>query len=167
MAASQQTVRALVLPLEGMHLILPSRVVLQVLSNTTIRPYSHSLPKWLIGSIVWQKQFVPVMAFELAIDPQTQSLTPPNSKNRVAIVSSLSHNEKIPCYAILLSGVKLPRPVQLTTAILQPAPATPPSPLIASQIVLEGALLSIPDLDVLQAMLMEHETLVERPDESQ
>lgn len=156
-------VRGLVVPLDGMRLILPDSIVLQILTSIEIKTLDDS-PKWLLGSLEWQKRHLPLLSYEAASSYGERAV----DVNRVLILKSMNHIDRMPFYAITLSGI--PHPVVLNDANLQEvASAGASSPLVLNQVLVEGEPASIPNLDALEEMLMsqyglfqESETVMEQ-----
>lgn len=148
MAEQNQQVRALVVPLDGMALVLPDSIILQVLTSAPVTAYENS-PKWLSGSVEWQKRKIPTLSFEVASGYRSERA----ADVRTIIMKSLNHHEHMPFYALLLSGI--PHPVSVDKDNIQSVEnASINSPLILSQVLVEGEPASIPNLDALEEMLM-------------
>lgn len=150
MAEKQRQVRGLIVPLQGVSLVLPDSTILQVLTTVQPIPYENS-PKWLLGSLDWQKRKLPVLAFEiagrLAVSLKTQA------GEHFLVMKSINHIEKMPFYALQISGV--PHPVDFSEAGISLVENTSiNSPLILSQILVEGEIASIPNLDAIEQILM-------------
>ncbi len=148
MSETVKEVRGLIVPLEGMRLVLPDSIVLQVLTSVDLESFDNA-PNWLLGSLEWQKRRLPLLSYEVASSYSDRSV----ETNRVLILKSMNYIDRVPFYAITLSGI--PHPAVLNDANLQEvASAGASSPLILNQILVEGEPASIPNLDALEEMLM-------------
>ncbi len=150
MIEEQRQVRGLIVPLEGISLVLPDSIILQIVATAQLTPYANS-PKWLRGSLDWQKSKLPVLVFEVA--GGLHRVAESGSGGRFLIMKSINHIEKMPFYALQISGV--PHPVDFNDANISAVEnASINSPLILSQVLVEGEIASIPNLDAIEQMLM-------------
>lgn len=155
MAEESKEVRGLLIPLSGVRLVLPDSIVLQVLMSASLTKYDDA-PNWLIGALEWQKRTIPALSFELASGYGRSN----TDTSRMLVVKSLNNIEKMPFYAIFLSGI--PHPVNLNDdnlSVMEEAGIS--SPLILNQVLIEGEAASIPNLDALEEMLMSQYGLFE------
>ena len=141
-------VRSLVMPLQGLQLVLPDSVVLQIIGSSEITPVPDA-PSWMLGVITWQKRVIPVLSFEKAANYQyTQEQDP-----RILVLKSLNNIEKMPFYAITLTGI--PHPIRLNEgnlSVVENAGST--SALILNEALVEGEPISIPNVEALEEMLI-------------
>jgi len=146
-------VRGLSIILQGISLVLPDSIVLQVLPSADISPVEDA-PGWLLGTINWHKLTVPALSFEVASSYQYQPMDDP----RVLVLKSINNIEKMPFYAMPLSGI--PKPARMNKENLKAVEnASASSPLILNEVLLEGEPMSIPNLDALEEMLISQHDL--------
>lgn len=65
-------VRAQLLPLTGMHLVLPNTCIAEVINLQSIEPIKKSAD-WLLGMTSWRGIHIPVMSFETANGVKTDT----------------------------------------------------------------------------------------------
>lgn len=148
-----QEVRALQVPLEGINLIIPDSIILQVLNSKDIMSIPDG-PKWLIGMVDWQKRKIPIISFEAAAGRQYEE----SQYSRLLVIKSLNNIEKMPFYAIFLSAI--PHPIRLNEENISAVEnVTNVAPVILSEVLVYGEQSSIPNFDVLEEMLMDQESL--------
>lgn len=148
MAKVVKEVRGLVIPLQGIRLVLPDSVILQILSSSDIVPLEGA-PSWLLGNVTWQKRIIPVISFEIASNHQYQEMYQP----RIMVLKSVNNIDKMPFYAITLAGI--PHPARLkeeNIAVMENAVST--TPAILSEVLVEGEPTVIPNIDALEEMLI-------------
>ena len=148
MAEAVKEVRGLMIPLQGMQLVLPDSVILQILTSGDIVSLEGAA-SWLLGNVTWQKRVIPVMSFEIAANHQYQEMYQP----RVLVLKSLNNIEKMPFYAITLAGI--PSPVRVNKeniAVMENAVAS--SPVILSEVLVDGEPAAIPNMDALEELLI-------------
>lgn len=146
-AEAFKEVRSLVLPLQGLQLVLPDSVILQIIGSSEIAPIADA-PSWMLGVITWQKRTIPVLSFEKAANYQYEQEQDP----RILVLKSLNNIEKMPFYAITLTGI--PHPIRLNeenVSVVENASNT--SALILNEALVEGEPISIPNVEALEEML--------------
>jgi chemosensory pili system protein ChpC len=147
MAEAVKEVRGLLIPLQGMRLVLPDSVILQILTGGDIVPLGEA-PSWMLGILTWQKRRIPVVSFELAANQQYERAADP----RIMVLKALNNIEKMPFYAITLAGI--PRPFRINEEnITVMESASRSSPLILNEVLVEGEPTSIPNIEAVEEML--------------
>ena len=146
-------VRGLSIFLQGLSLVLPDSIVLQILPSADVSPVDNA-PTWLLGTINWHKLTVPVLSFESASNHQYNPMEDP----RMMVLKSINNIQKMPFYAIPLSAI--PKPARMNEEnITVVENASPSSPLILNEVLLDGEPASIPNLDALEEMLISQHDL--------
>jgi chemosensory pili system protein ChpC len=148
MAAASRDVRCLLIPLEGVRLLVPDSAVAQV--GSFVQPDLVSeAPPWLLGRIPWQKQLIPLLSFEAA---NGLFHTPPTGRARAAVMKVLDPSLKLPCYALLSNGI--PHPLSVTAPALAADEGTPAGgPAVKLAVLLHGEPALIPDFDAIEGLL--------------
>jgi chemosensory pili system protein ChpC len=147
MAEAVKEVRGLLIPLQGMRLVLPDSVILQILTGGDVVPLEEA-PSWMLGILTWQKRRIPVVSFELAANQQYERAADP----RIMVLKALNNIEKMPFYAITLAGI--PRPFRIKEEnITVMESASRSSPLILNEVLVEGEPTSIPNIEAVEEML--------------
>jgi chemosensory pili system protein ChpC len=145
---ASRDVRCLLIPLEGVRLLVPDSAVAQVGSFVQPDPVSNA-PAWLLGRIPWQKQLIPLLSFEAA---NGLFHTPPAGRARAAVMKVLDASLKLPCYGLLSTGI--PHPLSVTAPALTADEGTPSGgPAVKQAVLLHGEPALIPDLDAIEDLL--------------
>lgn len=148
MAETLKEVRGLSIPLQGIRLILPDSIVLQVLTGMNVISINDA-PSWLLGQITWQKRVIPVLSFEVTANKQYSSPDSPI----ILVLKSVNNIEKMPFYAIVLAGI--PHPLRVNEENLSVVEnVTSTAPVIMNEVLVEGEPSSIPNIDALEEMLI-------------
>jgi chemosensory pili system protein ChpC len=79
-------VRGLSIFLQGIRLILPDSIVLQILPSADVSPVDNA-PDWLLGTINWHKLTVPALSFEAASNHQYNPMEDP----RMMVLKSINN----------------------------------------------------------------------------
>ena len=160
MVEEVKQVRGLAIPLQGVRLVLPDSIILQIFSGAEINPLDNA-PSWLLGNFVWQKHLIPALSFEIASNQQFKETAAP----RVLILKSINNVEKMPFYAIVLADI--PKPLRLSDENLTAVEnASPSSPVILNEVLIDGEPMSIPNLDALEEMLISQYDLFAESEEA-
>jgi chemosensory pili system protein ChpC len=97
-----------VIPLEGMQLVLPNVCIAEILPWRRIKALGES-PPWCLGLLGWRGEMVPVVRFE-SLNGRPG---PARKSGRCMVVMNRARNTRgLPFYAMAAEG--LPRLVQLT-----------------------------------------------------
>jgi len=148
MAVEAKQVRGLSIPLQAIRLILPDSMIVQIVTGAEISSMANA-PTWLLGTTVWQKRIIPAISFEVAANQQYDPIEDP----RLLVLKSINNIEKMPFYAITLAGI--PRPTRASGENMSAVEnASLSSPVILNEVLIDGEPTSIPDLDVLEEMLI-------------
>ncbi len=148
MAGEQRQIRGLIVPLEGINLAVPDSVILQIV--TALQPVSYkNAPRWLLGSLDWQKRRLPAMAFEIAGGLRHTV----EGGGRFLVMKSIRDIERMPFYALQIFG--MPHPVIFNDDNISAVEnAVINSPLVINQVLVKGEIAGIPNLDAIEEMLM-------------
>ena len=153
MAKEVKQVRGLLIPLQGIRLVLPDSIILQISTGTDISLFDDA-PSWLLGTMTWQKRTIPVLSFEVASNQKYELMYNP----RVLVLKSINNIEKMPFYALTLSGI--PQPVHVSSENLSEVEnASLSSSVILNEVLIDGEPTSIPNLDALEEMLISQHDL--------
>lgn len=102
----------MLLPLNGYDLLLPKSIVSEVIFKPTLN-INNDENDWLIGSLEWKQQKVPLISFEHLCNQPRNIHTP---HLRAVIFHVLDHVEKLNYYAVEASAI--PRPLILDSRAL-------------------------------------------------
>jgi chemosensory pili system protein ChpC len=153
---SELAVRSLLVPLDGMALLVPNALVSEVATLSEITPASGKAP-WLLGSITWRGLQIPLVSFEKVAGGRV-GLAGRNS--RAIVFNTLNGNRELPFVAVL--SQRIPRLLLVTGRMLQSVDAVPAQEGVLSCVELQGEAVVIPDVDRLEQLLREQGMKVER-----
>lgn len=143
MSANIESIRSLWVPLRGLNLLLPNVAVAEVIGTRPLEELDGG-PSWLLGSLTWRGQQVPVISYEMFCN---HSEEPGHGVARIAVMNTTRKNTRLPFFAVLCSGI--PRLFQADSQALEdvvaPAEAGDPEALGAVRMGSEMAV--IPDLE--------------------
>lgn len=144
----KQEVRSVVVPLNGMQLLLPNSLLAEVFGYVTPDPIANA-PHWLLGSVGWRGVVLPLISFESLVGGK---VVPPGIKGRVIVIYSLGEQvEKVPYIGLLATDI--PRLLRASAATLQPVPDQGPVQGVSQMALVNGEPSVIPDIDYLTGLL--------------
>lgn len=101
MADADDGVRSMWIPLRGVNMLLPSVSVAEV-NNYQMPKELPDTPDWLLGTIAWRDQTVPVISLEVLCGEKV----PANLVySRIIIVNSIRPESPVRFYAIVAAGL--------------------------------------------------------------
>jgi len=132
-----------IIPLQGLQLLLPSVCIAEILPWRRIKPLKDG-PEWCLGELGWRGEAVPVIRFERL--NQTSADTP-GSGRCLVVMNRTQSSGGVAFYALATDG--LPRMVQLSDADVAAAEDRP-GKAEASVVRLGTESASIPNLAYLE-----------------
>ncbi|ROR34171.1 chemotaxis protein CheW [Inmirania thermothiophila] len=147
---SERSVRCLLVPLQGMHLLVPNAAVAEILTFQPPNPVPQS-PPWLLGVMRWRGRLIPVLSFEAA----TGAPRPPlGARSRLVVLHNATAEEGGPGhYALVTQGF----PSLLTAEAGSLAPLEEEGgggePGVRARVLVGGRAAVIPDFDALELLL--------------
>ncbi len=135
---------ALLLPVTGRLLIVPSVVVAEIIKRRDLHPPAGT-PDWLLGSIQWHHAVIPVISFEALNNDQRPD---PGTGSRIVILATVAENTPEHFYAILSQGV--PHLLRLTPDDVRAVEGVMRGPAELMQVSVHGQHAAIPDLEYLE-----------------
>lgn len=149
--SSQTEVRSVLLPLCTGKLLLPNASVMEVVSYLQPEPLEGEKPAWLLGSISWREQQVPMVCFDRLTGASEVEV---GHRARIAISNTLNGNPDRPFIAILLHSV--PHLVRITETSLTPIDVPRDlGEVVQQQVIIDGEEAWIPNLDTLERLVSE------------
>lgn len=146
-ADSARDLSALLVPVIGQLLVVPSAVVVEIIKRRElVRP--PGAPDWLLGTLQWHHERLPVLSFE-ALNGQTDADAGHGS--RIVITSALAEGGQRRNYAILAQGV--PHLLLMTAADVQAVEAPALGPAERMKVRVHGQDAAIPDFDFIEQHL--------------
>lgn len=149
MADADDGVRSMWIPLRGVNMLLPSVSVAEV-NNYQMPKELPDTPNWLLGTITWRDQTVPVISLEVLCGEKV----PANLVySRIIIVNSIRPESPVRFYAIVAAG--LPKLIRFNEVA---AADTEISTLDALQcrVTVNHETAVIPNLGYIQGLLEQH-----------
>jgi len=148
MEQTPNSVRSQSVPLNGLRLLLPNTCIAEVVTHQPPEPVDDA-PPWLLGTMDWRGERIPVISFEAANDAGNAE---PGRGARIVVVNGLSGDDTLPFYAILAAGIPRLLTVDREQLSEDPAPAQE-LPLALAYVRVEGEPCVIPDQDGIEALL--------------
>lgn len=149
MINTRLAVRSQIIPIEGDRLLLPNTAVAEIVHYAEPTPVADA-PAWLLGLLAWRDRRIPLVSFEAACD---QPLPASGGRAKIAVLNTLNENTALDFFAVLTQGV--PQLMLVNEGKIAPIEhETATHPLVLSQVILNGEPALIPNLDVLEEMLL-------------
>jgi chemosensory pili system protein ChpC len=101
MNAVVESVRSLWVPLDGMNLLVPNVAIAEVINYQPLDLIQDG-PEWLLGSLRWRDQQLPVVSLESLFGfdlPQSERGT------RISVVNSVKAGSPLSFYAMVTAGI--------------------------------------------------------------
>lgn len=149
-------IRCLVVPLEGVSLMIPNVLVSEVAPFQA--PTPMNAPDWVLGRIQWRGLIVPLVSFEQLLGLPGGR---PGRTSRAIVLNTLNGDTRMPFIAVLSRGI--PRMQSITSDGL-PASAEAGAEGILCRFDYNGETMMIPDLDRIEQMLLHGGFVVGRAD---
>jgi chemosensory pili system protein ChpC len=148
-ATNFQDLSALLVPVTGQLLVLPSAVVAEIIKRRDLQRPSRA-PDWLLGTMQWHHATLPVLSFEAL---NGQAAPGSGHGSRLVILNTLSDAVPRRNFAILAQGV--PHLMLMTEVDLEriDGPAVGPAELMKLRV--HGQPAAIPNLDYIERHLAE------------
>jgi chemosensory pili system protein ChpC len=148
-ADADLSVRSLLIPLEGMAILVPNALVSEVATLGDVAPDAHG-PGWLIGSILWRGLRIPLVSFERITGASGGN---PGRNSRAIVFNTLNGNRDLPFIAIL--SQRIPRLMLVTGRMLGRVDDAPAQEGILTRVEMHGDEVVVPDVDFLERMLVQ------------
>ena len=136
-------IRALLAPMPGAAVLVPSSTVAEVMNFTEPEPY-HRAPPWLLGELRWNAWTIPLVNLALLAEVSDDEMLP--ERSRVLVVKTLAEASSVMHVGIVING--LPRIKRVSAADLVETRRLE-TPGLFSEVSLDDQAALIPDLDQL------------------
>lgn len=146
MTMKYEKISAYVLPADPEKILLPSELVVDVTSVSTMIPVSKKSP-WFLGKLGWQGRTLPLIAFN-RINSDDGRL---GQIRHAAIIRTPNRSGELPLVAIALNATGRITDISRQDLIASSAAASKASISIAE---FEGATYYIPDLEYIETIVM-------------
>ncbi len=151
MNAVVESVRSLWVPLEGVNLLLPNVAIAEVINYQPL-DIIQSGPDWLLGSLRWREQSLPIVSMERLCG---FSLPQGGRGARISVLNSVRAGDDLAFYAMVTAGI--PRLFSADEEALGPSMMPtgnfPETVADCVQIGSEQAL--VPNLEIVQTLVSE------------
>lgn len=142
-------IRGIMMPVaEDKKVLLPNAIIAEVVSYKKLKSIDSS-PNWLLGEMNWRGYDLPVICYN-SLSTGIHSTF--EKKGRVAVIKSLGNIEKMPYFAMLVSGV--PRLQLVTQGDLQVHQTDEnENNAIASRVTIQDEMSEIPNIRFIEHVL--------------
>lgn len=142
----QDSVRTLIIPLQGHNLLLPNVAVAEVIPY--IRPRAiEGGPAWLLGAISWRGLNIPLISFDRLHGQEDADTL---AQARIAIFNSVQAGSGLGFYALVTAGI--PQLKRVNAEAIQELSAEAADGIL-SQVQIGDILAAIPDLAALESVV--------------
>jgi chemosensory pili system protein ChpC len=142
-------VRSLWIPLREVNMLLPNVAIAEV-SNYRVPDEQPDTPDWLLGTIDWRGQIIPVVSLELFCGDKI----PANPVySRFIIVNSVRTDSSVRHYALVAAA--LPRSILFDNTLVDDVENCD-LPALQCRVYIGREQGVVPDLDYLQGVLEQH-----------
>ena len=154
MAQDTQLIKCVILTLRKENVIVPNALVAEIISVKEIKENDNG-PDWLLGKMSWRGEEVPLLSFEAANGDKDVSRV--NLNTQAVVLYAVGKNGELkdhPYLGLVMSGV--PHVSRFTRdQIVTDSEALEEHPMIAEKVRINGARVSILDVDAMVSMVAE------------
>ncbi|MFC1589807.1 chemotaxis protein CheW [Pseudomonadota bacterium] len=157
MAQNTQIIKCMILTLRSQNVIVPSTSIAEMVSAQGVMKVSNA-PSWYVGRMRWHGVDVPLVSFEAA---SGESVKPVNQNTQVAMIYTASDDDtRYPYIGLVISGVPHVTQFSRNQIVVDPDSLleTQSRPMVAQKARINGAAVSILDIDGIEAMIKEAES---------
>lgn len=150
-AVEELVIRCLQMPLRGgLRILVPNTTVAEVTVYHAPEPMQQA-PAWLLGTVMWRGASIPMVSFEQMLGREETMHSP---QRRIAVMNTLRNDSLLPFFAIEIQGI--PRLVQAREDTMELSEGEAGKfAMVASDVVIDGKTIMIPDLEVIEKMLLQ------------
>lgn len=139
-------VRSVLMPLQGLNLLLPNAAVSEVVSFETPEHPLEGDDAWLLGTQVWRQQIIPLISLERMLG---MTFDGKGKRLMVAVCNTLNGNKRRPYIGVVLSDI--PHLIRAHHSMIDEViEEGDPQQLALGKIKINGEVVIIPDLDELE-----------------
>lgn len=148
MSETVETVRSLFIPIRGGNLLLPGTVVAEIVPLSDATPPDGEAPAWLMGTVDWRDQRIPLVSFEAIIGGDVPR---PTRTSRIAVLKALSNNAELPYFGVVTQ--QIPRLLTIFDGGLEPVDDGEQGAAVAARVLASGEPVTIPQMDYIEQEL--------------
>lgn len=153
MAKDTQLIKCVILTLRKENVIVPNALVAEIISVKDIKPVENSA-KWFLGNMTWRGSDVPLLSFEAA---GGEAISKVNLNTQAVVLYAVGKGGEVseePYLGLVMSGV--PHVSHFTREqIKTDSEAFEDHPMVAQKVRINGARVSILDVDAMVDMVTE------------
>lgn len=156
MAGSNQVIKCVILTLRTENVMVPSAAIAEIMSaKDTVR--IDNTPDWFLGKMPWRGVDVPLISFEAAGGIEAKNI---NLNTQIAVFYAVSKEAKYPYIGLVISGVPHVSNFSKDQIITDPESLLEAHghPMVAQKTRINGAAVSILDIDAMESMIIETES---------
>jgi len=151
MAEDTQIIKCVILTLRKENVIVPNALVAEIISVKDLEE-SEDLPQWLLGRMNWRGAEVPLLSFEAAGGEEVAKVNLNTQAVVLYSVGKSGEEAETPYLGLVMSGV--PHVSHFTREqVKSDSEALESHPMIAQKVRINGASVSILDIDAMASMV--------------
>lgn len=144
----QDSVRTLIIPLQGRNLLLPNVAVAEVIPYSRPRAVADA-PDWLLGAIGWRGLNIPLISYDRLQGVHNEGAL---GQARIAVINAVRPDGGLQFYALVTTGI--PQLKRVNAESIQELSADAGEGLL-SQVQIGDIQAVIPDLNALESVVAE------------
>lgn len=141
---------SLILPMGEHYLLAPTVSIAEIISYVRPEPVPDA-PEWLLGTVVWRKQNVPLVSLEIL---RGEALADVGSRSRIAVFNNTGVSDDLPFFAVPTFGI--PRLSRVLESVIHEIEDQPIKPFEKMRVELEGEICSIPDVGAMEQVILDY-----------
>jgi len=153
MADDKQSIKCVILTLRKENVIVPNALVAEIISVKDIEP-SENTPGWFLGNMKWRGADVPLLSFEAS---GGEHISKVNLNTQAVVLYAVGRTGEVsdhPYLGLVMSGV--PHVSNFTRDQMKTdTQAEEDHPMVAQKVRINGASVSILDVDAMVDMVAE------------
>lgn len=156
MAKNLQVIKCMILTLRSQNVLLPSASVAEMVSAEGAK-HTIDMPDWFVAKMRWHGVDVPIVSFEAASGEKIKEV---NQNTQIAMIYTASADEsRYPYIGLVVSGVPHVTQFSQKQIIVDPESLLDVHlhPMVVQKIRINGAAVSILDIDGIESMIMKAE----------
>jgi len=154
-ASSAQAIKCVILTLRSENVMIPNAAIAEIISARDTSDVENT-PDWYVGKMPWRGVDVPLVSFEAAVGHEAKGL---NLNTQIAVLYAVSKDAKYPYVGLVISGVPHVSSFSKDQIITDPDSLLEAEshPMVAQKTRINGAAVSILDIDAIESMVNEAE----------
>ena len=145
----QLDIPSLILPMSEHFMLAPTVSIAEIVSYVRPTPVVDS-PHWLLGTVEWRKQPVPLLSLEVLRGESAADIGP---RSRIAVFNNTGVSDDLPFFAVPTQGI--PRLSRVQESALHEVKNVKLKPFERIRVDLEGEECSIPDVAAMEQVVLD------------